>query len=75
MIIKFVLRHQGSGTLTIESGKIKSTNNQYCTEGIRNTGSGTINIGIKEYKNKSKKIRSFESNILSGYNGSKGIKK
>ena len=44
----FVLRHQGSGTLTIESGKIKSTNNQYCTEGIRNTGSGTINIGIKD---------------------------
>ena len=34
-----------------------------------------ISIGIKEYKNKSKKIRSFESNILSGYNGSKGLKK
>ena len=33
-----------------------------------------INIAIKEYKNKSKKIRSFESNILSGFNGSKGSK-
>ena len=33
-----------------------------------------INIAIKEYKNKSKKIRSFESNILSGFNGSKGTK-
>ena len=33
-----------------------------------------ISIAIKEYKNKSKKTRSFESNILSGYNGSKGLK-
>lgn len=33
-----------------------------------------INIAIKEYKNKSKKTRSFESNILSGYSGSKGNK-
>lgn len=33
-----------------------------------------INIAIKEYKNKNKKVKSFESNILSGYNGSKGVK-
>lgn len=33
-----------------------------------------INIAIKEYKNKSKKTMSFESNILSGFSGSKGIK-
>ena len=33
-----------------------------------------INIAIHEYKNKAKKTRSFESNILSGYNGSKGLK-
>ena len=33
-----------------------------------------INIAIREYKNKSKKTRSFESNILSGFNGSKGTK-
>ena len=33
-----------------------------------------INIAIKEYKNKSKKTRSFESNILSGFKGSKGVK-
>ena len=31
-----------------------------------------IGIAIKEYKNKTKKVRSFESNILEGFNGSKG---
>ena len=33
-----------------------------------------ISIAIREYKNKTKKTRSFESNILSGFNGSKGVK-
>ena len=33
-----------------------------------------INTAIREYKNKSKKTRSFESNILSGFSGSKGVK-
>ncbi len=33
-----------------------------------------ISIAIREYKNKSKKVRSFESNILSGFSGSKGVK-
>lgn len=35
-----------------------------------------ISIAIKEYKNKSKKLRSFDTNIFEGYNGSglKGIK-
>lgn len=33
-----------------------------------------ISIGIKEYKNKSKKVKSFKSNILEGFNGSKGLK-
>ena len=33
-----------------------------------------ISIAIKEYKNKNKKVRSFESNILKNYNGSKGSK-
>lgn len=33
-----------------------------------------INIAIKEYKNKTKKVKSFETNILSGYNGAKGVK-
>ncbi len=33
-----------------------------------------INIAIREFKNKSKKVRSFESNILEGFNGSKGTK-
>ena len=33
-----------------------------------------INIAIREYKNKSKKVRSFNSNILEGYSGSKGVK-
>lgn len=33
-----------------------------------------ISIGIKEYKNKSKKVKSFKSNILEGFNGSKGAK-
>ena len=33
-----------------------------------------INIAIREYKNKSKKVRSFNSNILEGFNGSKGSK-
>ena len=33
-----------------------------------------INIAIKEYKNKTKKTKSFESNILSGFKGSKGVK-
>ena len=33
-----------------------------------------INIAIKEYKNKSRKVRSFETNILNGYNGTKGTK-
>ena len=33
-----------------------------------------INIAIREYKNRDKKTRSFESNILEGFNGSKGVK-
>ena len=33
-----------------------------------------ISIAIKEYKNKQKKIMSFDSNILDGFNGSKGCK-
>ena len=33
-----------------------------------------ITIGIKEYKNKSNKIKSFDSNILNGFSGSKGSK-
>lgn len=33
-----------------------------------------ITLGIKDYKNNSKKITSFESNVLSTYNGSKGAK-
>ena len=33
-----------------------------------------ISIAIREYKNKSKKVRSFKSNILSGFSGSKGVK-
>ena len=33
-----------------------------------------IGIAIKEYKNKSKKVRSFNTNILEGFNGSKGLK-
>ena len=33
-----------------------------------------ISLSIKSYKNNFKKISSFDSNILSNYNGSKGIK-
>lgn len=33
-----------------------------------------INIAIKDYKNKLKKTYSFENNILSNYNGVKGLK-
>lgn len=33
-----------------------------------------ITLAIKEYKNRSKKIYSFETNILSNFNGSKGLK-
>ncbi len=33
-----------------------------------------IQIAIKEYKNNSKKVKSFDSNILEGFNGSKGVK-
>ena len=34
-----------------------------------------ITLAIKDYKSKSKKVTSFESNILNGFNGSKGVKK
>lgn len=33
-----------------------------------------ITLAIKDYKNKNKKVKSFESNILKGFNGSKGSK-
>lgn len=33
-----------------------------------------IKIGIKDYQIRTKKVHSFESNILAGYNGSKGSK-
>ena len=33
-----------------------------------------INLGIKRYKNKLKKTTVFESNILSTFDGAKGIK-
>lgn len=34
-----------------------------------------INIAIKEYKRKNTKVYSFESNILEGFSGTKGLKK
>ena len=34
-----------------------------------------IKIAVKSYKAKNKKTRSFDTNILSNYNGTKGIKK
>ena len=34
-----------------------------------------IELGIKNYKNKSRKQTSFESNVLQNFNGTKGIKK
>ena len=33
-----------------------------------------ITIAIKDYKNKSKKVYSFDSNVLSNYGGTKGLK-
>jgi hypothetical protein len=33
-----------------------------------------VQIAIKEYKNRSKKLRSFDTNIFEGFNGSKGTK-
>ncbi len=33
-----------------------------------------ITLAIKQYKNNAKKVSSFESNILSNFNGSKGLK-
>ena len=43
-------------------------------KGYKNLLSDMINIAIKEYKEKSKKTYSFDSNILSNYNGLKGSK-
>ena len=34
-----------------------------------------IKIAIKDYKNKARKTKIFDSNILEGFNGSKGLKK
>lgn len=34
-----------------------------------------IELGIKKYQNKSKKLTSFETNVLEGFNGTKGVKK
>ncbi len=33
-----------------------------------------ITLGIKDYKNRLKKVKSFDSNILNGFSGSKGVK-
>ncbi len=33
-----------------------------------------ITLAIKDYKNRSKKVSSFETNILSNFNGAKGVK-
>lgn len=33
-----------------------------------------ITLGIKDYKNRLKKVKSFDSNILKGFNGTKGLK-
>ena len=33
-----------------------------------------IKIGIKDYQVRTKKVHSFDSNILTGYNGTKGAK-
>lgn len=33
-----------------------------------------ITLGIKDYKNRLKKVKSFDSNILKGFSGTKGIK-
>lgn len=34
-----------------------------------------IDLGIKKYQEKSKKLSSFETNVLESFNGSKGVKK
>ncbi len=34
-----------------------------------------IDLALKEYKQRVKKVNSFESNILENFNGSKGVKK
>lgn len=34
-----------------------------------------ISAGIKRYQNKSKKLSSFETNVLANFNGTKGVKK
>lgn len=34
-----------------------------------------INIGIRKYQNKDKKLSSFETNVLQNFNGTKGVKK
>ena len=34
-----------------------------------------INIGIKKFQNKNKKLSSFETNVLESFNGTKGVKK
>ena len=34
-----------------------------------------IDLGIKKYQNKSKKQTSFETKVLEGFNGTKGVKK
>ena len=34
-----------------------------------------IECGIRKYQNKSKKLSSFDTNVLEGFNGSKGVKK
>ena len=43
-------------------------------KGYKNLLTDMINIAVKNYKNKNKKTYSFDSNILSGYNGLKGAK-
>ena len=34
-----------------------------------------INVGIKKFQNKDKKLSSFETNVLESFNGTKGVKK
>ena len=41
----------------------------------KNLLTNIIELGIKKYKNKSRKQSSFESNVLQNFNGTKGVKK
>ena len=48
--------------------------NQILVQGLKELLDDAVSLAIKDYKNRNKKVFSFETNVLSNFGGAKGVK-